>query len=316
MPSALNLSKSFILQSDRANPDPLHGGHMESYLLMQGLFNGLMLGMFYALIALGLSLIFGIMGIVNFAHGEMYMMGGYIAYYFTGQLGMNFFVALVAAILFVGFIGIILEKGIFRHLAKRPRMEVTSLIAALGLAWIFQILTVIFFGELDKNVPSAFTGIIRIAGVTFTSQRIAAISIGAVLILLLNLFLLRTKTGMAIRAVSQEEEGAVLQGVQANRINALSFGIGCSLAGAAGVLMSPIFGINPFSGHGVILKAFLVVILGGMGSIPGALLGGLILGIIESFGNLFFRMPVVSVLTFVIILAILIFKPEGLMGRA
>ena len=289
---------------------------MEFSILLQGFINGLMLGSFYALIALGLSLIFGIMGIVNFAHGEMYMFGGFVAYYLLGQFGMNFFVTLVASLIIVGLVGVIIEKAIFRPLTSRPQMELTSLIAALGLAWVFQVMAVIFFGELDKNVPSSFKGIIRMAGVTFTNERLAVIIIGVILILMLNLFLLRTKTGMAIRAVAQDKEGAALQGVEVSRIGALSFGIGCGIAGAAGVLMAPIFGIHPFAGHEVILKAFLVVILGGMGSIAGALLGGLVLGIIESFGCLFFKVPTVGVLTFALILVILIVRPQGLLGRA
>lgn len=289
---------------------------MEPYLIFQGIMNGVMLGLFYALIALGLTLIFGIMGIVNFAHGEMYMFGGYVAYFLLGQFGINFFVTLIASIFIVGLIGMLLEKVIFSPLTARPQMELTSLIAAVGLAWVFQMVAVIVFGELDKNVPSSFSGIIRLWGATFTKERLAVIIIGVVLIFSLNLFLLKTKVGRAIRAVAQDKEGAALQGVQVSRISALSFGIGCGLAGAAGVLMSPIFSINPFAGSEVILKAFLVVILGGMGSIPGALLGGLVLGFIESFGCIFFKVPTVSAISFLIVLSILIFRPQGILGRA
>lgn len=289
---------------------------MEISLLLQGIVNGVMLGLFYALIAVGLSLIFGILGVVNFAHGEMYMFGGFIAYFFLGKFGVNFVVTILASMFIVGLIGVALEKVIFRPLTARPQMELTSLIAAVGLAWIFQMLAVIIFGELDKHVPSSFKGIINLWGAIFTLERLSVIIIGFIVILMLNLFLLRSKIGKAIRAVAQNKEGAALQGIKVNLITALAFGIGCGLAGVAGVLMAPIFGINPFVGNEVILKAFLVVILGGMGSIPGALMGGLVLGFIESFGYLFFQVHTVSVISFVIILFILIFRPQGILGRA
>jgi len=288
---------------------------MELTLLFQGCLNGIMLGLNYALIALGLSLIFGIMGIVNFAHGEMYMLGGYVAYYFFGKFGLNYLMTIFLAVLLVAIVGIVLEKFIFRPLTTRPKEALTTLIAAVGLAWVFQMLAVIFFGELDRTVPSAFKGIIRMGGVVITYERLAAIIIGICLVMLVNVFLLRTKTGQAIRAVAQDKEAAALQGVHVTRISMLVFGIGCGLAAGAGALAAPIFGINPFLGGEVILKAFLVVILGGMGSIPGAMLGGLVLGIVESFASLFFSVPTVSVLTFSLIIVILIARPQGLLGH-
>ncbi|HTY25648.1 MAG TPA: branched-chain amino acid ABC transporter permease, partial [Desulfomonilaceae bacterium] len=227
---------------------------MEPYLLAQGALNGLMLGLNYALIALGLSLIFGIMGIVNFSHGEMYMLGGYVAYYLFGQFGLNFFATLVAALVLVGGLGVLLEKFIFRPLTTRPNIELTSLIAAVGLAWVLQMLAVIAFGELDKKVPSAFKGIISMSGVVITVERLAAILIGVLLIVSLNLFLLRTRIGRAIRAVAQDKEAAALQGVGVSRISALTFGIGCGLAATAGALVAPIFVVNPSLGNEVILK--------------------------------------------------------------
>ena len=289
---------------------------MEMTLLMQGGLNGIMLGLNYALIALGLSLIFGIMGIVNFAHGEMYMLGGYVAYFMVGQLGFNFFLTLIAVIIVIGSLGLLLEKLLFRPLMARPKEALTSMIAAVGLAWVLQMLAVIFFGELDRNVPSTFHGIINLGGVVITKERLATILMGVCFIIVLNLFLIKTKTGKAIRAIAQDKEAAALQGVQVGRISALSFGIGCAIAGTAGALMAPIFSINPFLGGEVILKAFLVVILGGMGSIPGAMLGGLVLGFIESLGSLFFTVPTVSVITFVLIIILLIAKPQGLLGHA
>jgi branched-chain amino acid transport system permease protein len=288
---------------------------MEITLLFQGGLNGVMLGLNYALIALGLSLIFGIMGIVNFAHGEMYMLGGYVAYFLIGQFGLDFFSAIIGAVVIIGLLGMLFDKFFFRPLTMRPKEALTSMIAAVGLAWVLQMLAVICFGDLDRKVPSTFKGIINMGGVVITKERLVTIIVGIVLVLLLNLFLLRTRMGIAIRAVAQDKEAAALQGVQVSRISALSFGIGCALAGSAGALMAPIFSVSPFLGGDVILKAFLVVILGGMGSIPGAMLGGLVLGFIESFGSLFFTVPTVSAITFSLIILILIVRPQGLLGH-
>jgi len=288
---------------------------MDAVLLAQGALNGVMLGLSYALVALGLNLIFGIMRIVNFAHGEMFMLGGYVAFYLFGTFGINYFVTLALAVGIVGFIGVILEKFIFRPLTRRPEVAMTSLIAAVGLAWVFQMLAVICFGELDKDIPTAFKGIIRLGGVVLTWERFVAIMLGVALVVLLNLFLIKTKFGKAIRAVAEDKEAAALQGIQVNRISALSFGIGSGLAAAAGVIITSIFVVNPSIGGDVILKAFLVVILGGMGSTSGAMLGGLLLGFIESYGGLFFSVPVVSVITFALIIMILIVRPQGLLGR-
>ena len=288
---------------------------MEITLLLQGGLNGIMLGLNYALIALGLSLIFGIMGIVNFAHGEMYMLGGYVAYFLMDKFGLDLFSTIIVAIVIVGSLGALFEKIIFRPLTLRPKEALTSMIAAVGLAWILQMLAVICFGELDRKVPSTFKGIISMGGVVITKERLIAIIVGITLVLLLNLFLLRTRMGTAIRAVAQDKEAAALQGVNVSKVSAISFGIGCALAGSAGALMSPIFSVNPFLGGEVILKAFLVVILGGMGNIPGAMLGGLVIGFIESLGSLFFTAPTVSTITFNLIILILIIRPQGLLGH-
>jgi branched-chain amino acid transport system permease protein len=288
---------------------------MELTLYAQGALNGIMLGLNYGLVALGLSLIFGIMRIVNFAHGEMFMLGGYVTYYLFGIFGINYFATFVMATLLIGLLGVLLEKIIFRPLTNRPEMALTSLIAAIGLAWVFQMLAVICFGELDKDIPTAFKGIFRFGGVVITAERLAAIVIGITLVVVLSLFLKKTKLGKAIRAVAEDREAAALQGIPVTRMSALSFGIGSGLAAAAGAIITPIFIINPSIGGEVILKAFLVVILGGMGSIPGAMLGGLILGFIESYGCLFFPVPTVSVITFVMIILILIVRPQGLLGH-
>jgi len=279
---------------------------------MQGITNGIMLGIFYALIALGLSLIFGIMGIINFSHGQMYMLGGFVAYYFFSQLHLNYFVTIITAMIMVGLLGGVFERIIFRPLIDQ---ELNAFIASLGMAWVLEMLAAIFFGPLDKNVTPPFKGVVHVIGVVFTTQRLLTVLIGLVLVMGLYLFLMQTKTGKAIRAVAQNKEAATLQGINADRISTLSFAIGCALAGAAGVLMTPTFVINPFIGSEIILKCFVVIILGGMGSIIGPLVGGLFLGFVESFGCLFVTVPSVTLITFVIIILILLLRPQGLLGH-
>ena len=285
---------------------------MELSLFLQGIVNGVMLGVFYALIALGLSLIFGIMGIINFSHGQMYMLGGFAVYYLFSQLHLNYFAALILTMVLVGFIGAVFERIIFRPLGKE---ELNAFIASLGLAWILEMLAAIIFGPLDKNVPNPFKGVIHVIGVVFTIQRLLTVLIGVGLVVSLYLFLMKSKTGKAIRAVAQNREVATLQGIDAGRVSTLSFAIGCALAGAAGVLMTPAFVINPFIGSEIILKCFVVIILGGMGSIMCALAGLLILGFIEGFGCLLFTIPVVTLITFIFIILILLFRPQGLLGH-
>lgn len=285
---------------------------MELSLFLQGIVNGVMLGVFYALIALGLSLIFGIMGIINFSHGQMYMIGGFAAYYIFSQLHINYFATLIIAMILVGLLGGVIERIIFRRLEGE---ELNAFIASLGLAWVLEMLAAIISGPLDKSVVSPFSGVVKVIGVVFTTQRLLTVLVGVGLVVGLYLFLTKTRTGKAIRAVAQNREAATLQGINAERIGTLSFAIGCALAGAAGVLMTPAFVINPFIGSEIILKCFVVIILGGMGSIMGALAGGLILGFVESFGCLFLTVPSVTLITFVIVILILLLRPQGLLGH-
>ncbi|MBI4620500.1 MAG: branched-chain amino acid ABC transporter permease [Desulfobacterales bacterium] len=285
---------------------------MDMTLLLQVTLNGLMLGMIYIVVALGLTLIFSIMNVINFAHGEMYMLGGLVAYYFSEQLQIPYMLILVLAMILVGVFGIVVEKFFFRPFRGEL---LPALIVSLGLSMTIQTLTLLNFGTEDQSVSTVFPGMINFLGALFSKERLAIVITCIVFILSLYLLIQRSKIGCAIRAIAEDREAAALQGVNIDRICSFTFGLGCALAAAAGVLIAPVFYVNPYIGGLPLLKAFIIIILGGMGSLLGAVVGGLILGTVESFGTLFLSVPASNLLGFIIIILVLLFKPSGLFGH-
>ncbi|MFA4909666.1 MAG: branched-chain amino acid ABC transporter permease [Desulfobacteria bacterium] len=285
---------------------------MDMTLLLQVTLNGLMLGMIYIVVALGLTLIFSIMNVINFAHGEMYMLGGLVAYYFSEQLQIPYMLILVLAMILVGVFGIVVEKIFFRPFRGEL---LPALIVSLGLSMTIQTLTLLNFGTEDQSVSTVFPGMINFFGALFSKERLAIVITCIVFILLLYLLIQRSKIGCAIRAIAEDREAAALQGVNIDRICSFTFGLGCALAAAAGVLIAPVFYVNPYIGGLPLLKAFIIIILGGMGSLLGAVVGGLILGTVESFGTFFLSVPASNLLGFIIIILMLLFKPSGLFGH-
>jgi branched-chain amino acid transport system permease protein len=173
----------------------------------------------------------------------------------------------------------------------------------------------LIFGNWDKSVPVAFPGIIKIGGVSFSVERLIVTIMGAILIALLYVFIRWTKTGRAMRAIAQDKDAALLQGVNIDFICSIAFGVGCGLAAIAGVLLGSIFYVSSTMGAPIIMKSFIIIILGGLGSIPGCLLGGLILGFIDNFASVFLTVPKVTIITFAMIFVLLIFRPRGLLGH-
>ena len=282
-------------------------------LLIQALLNGFGLAVVYVLVALGLTLIFSILEIINFAHGEFYMLGGFAAYYLCAVGGLNYVATLVLAVLLVGLAGVVAERLVFRHLRGKT---LNAFIVSLGLLWVLQATAQLSFGVLDKSVPSAVSGIVRVGGVIVSRERLFVILTAVALIIGLYLFLKFTRTGQAMRAVAQDAEAAALQGINIELTSALGFGIGCALAGAAGALLAPIFAVSPTMGALPVVKAFIIIIVGGMGSLPGAVLGGLLLGAVEGVGTLFMSSAAVNILGFLMVIAILLLRPRGLLGAA
>ena len=286
---------------------------MTTSVLVQALLNGFGLAMAYVLVALGLTLIFSILEIINFAHGEFYMLGAFVAYLTFTLVNVPYIVAVIAAIVVVGLAGALAERLVFRHLRGKT---LNAFIVSLGLLWVMQAGAQIAFGIQDKAVPSAFSGVLRFGGVFISFERVAVTLCAVVLIVALYAFLEWTRTGRAMRATAQDPDGAALQGVNIEGMSMLGFALGCALAGASGALLAPIFSVGPWMGALPVVKAFIIIIVGGMGSLPGAVLGGLMLGVVEGVGTLFFSSAAVNMLGFLLVIAVLLLRPRGLVGGA
>ena len=245
---------------------------MTATLLLQSAIIGVSIGSIYILMALGLTLMFGMMHIINFAHGAVYMLGAFVIYYVFFQGGVPYFVAFVLAMLILGAFGYLVERSVYRPI--KGGIEPT-LVALLALTTFLQAAGYPVFGQLDKHVPPVFSGTRNVLGVMISVERLMIIPVAGVLVIGLYLFINRTRLGAAMRAIEQDKEAAALQGVNVHVVNGLAFAIGFALAAAAGALMAPIFKLDPMMGEQPLLKAFIIIILGGLGSIPGAILGGL-----------------------------------------
>lgn len=275
--------------------------------------NGLVLGLTYTLLALGFTLIFSIMGVVNIAHGDLYMLGGFMTYYLFGILHINYFVVLIIIMVVLGGIGAGLERFLFRRL--RGQGFAGSMILSLGLLLLIEGGALIAFGEREKGVPSPVKGVFTMGGVSFGNERLVILAASVVLVFGLFYFLARVKSGQAMRALAQDAEAAYLQGININRMSMLSFAIGVALAGVAGALLTPVSFVSYSIGGYLILKCFIVVVLGGLGSMPGCLVGGLMLGFIEAFSHSYLPAHVSYLIIFGLVLVVLLLRPQGIMGR-
>ncbi len=272
----------------------------------------LVLGSYYTLIASGFTLVFGISRIFNFAHGELYMFGGFFLYYLIGMWSVNYFVALIVCGLAVGVMGVVLERLFYRPV--RTHINATFMVA-VGLLLIMSNLALVLFGPLIKKVPSPFAGSIRVSPtVSLSWERVAVIVGCAIVMSALHLFINHTRQGVALRAVAQDPDTAALMGMSVDRFRALAFFAGSFLAGVAAAIVIPVFYVDPFVGGNVMLRAMVVVILGGLGSIPGAVAGGFALGFIDGLGLTFFGYPAYT-LGWVIVIVLMLIRPMGLMGK-
>jgi len=282
-------------------------------LFFQQVLNGIMLGSVYSLVALGLTLIYGILGIPNFAHGALYMLGAYIAFLLVSSAGVNFWLAMIVAMVGLALVGMLIERLVFRPLMEAPHLN--SFIAAIGLIFIIENGALIIWGPDFKRFPPIYEQLYHIFGITITLQRIIIVVTAVSLIILMQLFIKKTIIGATIEATAQDRVGTQLVGINVNRVDLITFGLGTALAAAAGALIGPILLVFPSMGGAVILKAFVIIILGGMGSIPGAIVGGVMLGLLESIGGGYITTEYHEVLAFGVLVAVLAIKPTGLFGR-
>ncbi|MBW2618320.1 MAG: branched-chain amino acid ABC transporter permease [Deltaproteobacteria bacterium] len=285
---------------------------MTSGMLIQAIVNGLNIGVVYALLALGLTLLFGIMEILFFAHGAMFMFGAYVAYYLTVGVGLNYFLAGIAAIVVIGFFGVLVEKVLFRPI--RGQMMAVFFVA-ISLNWFLESVGLISFGVKGKRIPTVFEGSLEFLGASVTWERVAVVLIGLVAVAALHLFLTRSKWGLQMRAFAEDPETAELQGISQDFVCTLGFFIGCGLAALAGFLVAPVFLVSPIMGGHAVLTGLLVIAIGGLGSIPGALIGALVIGFIESFGATFIGPRFTWGPVFIFAFAFLLIRPTGFLGH-
>jgi branched-chain amino acid transport system permease protein len=278
------------------------------------LFNGLMLGSFYVLLSLGLSIIFGMLGVVNFAHGALYMLGAYAAYSVCYLCSSNFWVALIVAPISVGVIGMIMERTLIRRLYSAPHFY--NLLLTFGLMLFIEEGIRAIFTPVGKpfDTPAALVGSADLGFILFPKYRLFIIAVTAVCALAIWLFLGRTKIGSIIRAGTDDSEMVSALGIDISKVFTLVFGIGAALAGLSGVLAAPVQNVTPEMGNSILTETFVVVIIGGMGSILGSVLGGLIIGELITLGVVFWP-PVANTLVFVFMAVILLVRPRGFFGR-
>ncbi len=281
-------------------------------IIGQVIVNGLSLSAIYVLIALGFTLLFGIMRVVNFAHGAFAMLGGYALYYFYGKYALPYPLAVPLAALTVAALSLILEALVFRWFYQKMFQ---SMIGLLGLNMALTFSSVIIWDVYERSIPSAFEGVLQLGGLILAADRLMVIGIAVIALLAFWVFMTRTRYGVAMRAAAEDVEIAEAQGIDTRTIYRLAFFIAIFMAALAGGLYGQIYALSPFMGERPLIVAFVVVILGGMGSIPGAALGGVILGFTESILSTFYGAAVSSFVSFGVVIALLIFRPWGLLGK-
>ena len=282
---------------------------------LQHLVNALVLGGTYALLGIGLTLIFGIMRIVNFTHGEFYTFGAYMVYLFAMVLGLNFFLSLFAAVMLGLVLGAAVEFVLLRPL--RGASVDTTMLVMTGAWIVMQNTELLVWGGVAKSVTHPFPVDPLVLGpISISWIRVFVFVIAVLLIVAAHLLINKTRLGRAMRSTFQDRETAALMGVNINAIHMATFALGSGLAAAAGALLGPVFVLAPTMGDMVALKAFAIVILGGLGSFMGAALGGLILALVEEMGAGYISSGYRDAIGFLIIIAVLIYKPTGLFARA
>lgn len=283
--------------------------------LGQQMINGISLGSIYALIALGYTMVYGIIRLINFAHGDIYMLGAYIGYFCTSVFHMSFFPALIIAMLGAALTGVIIERAAYKPLRHAPKIAV--LITAIGVSLLLEYGGMLIVSPQPRTFPALIPSVLyNIGGVIINSQQIVILAVSLALMFILTYVVQRTKIGKAMRAVSFDTDAARLMGINVDGVISFTFAIGSGLAAAAGVLVGVYYNsIEPLMGIMPGLKAFVAAVLGGIGIIPGAMLGGVIMGVTEALVSGFISSTFRDAAAFGILIVILLFKPSGLLGK-
>lgn len=288
---------------------------MDMTQLIQQLINGISLGSIYALIALGYTMIYGIIKLINFAHGDIYMVGAYIGFFAISQMGLGIVPALLISMVVTAALGMVVEKLAYKPLRHAPRISV--LITAIGVSFLLEYVTMYFVTPTPRTFPNVMDNVtFNVGSFVINGQQLLILGITFFLMVILTYIVQKTKTGKAMRAASFDVETAQLMGIDANQIISMTFAIGSALAAAAGVLVGVYYNsIDPLMGIMPGLKAFVAAVLGGIGILPGAVVGGLILGVIEALVSGFISSTFRDAAAFAILILVLLFRPAGIFGK-
>ena len=284
----------------------------------QVLANGLYLGAQYAVIALGLTLIFALMNVLNFAHGQMYVLGGFVTYTIYGQMGLPFVVALVASGATLAVVGALIERFLFRTVIRRSHREESTMLLAAGIAFFLDAVILLVFGEKQRGVPKIMDGVLNWDfRIIMPYDRILVGVLAIAAIAGFVLYMQYSRTGRAMRALAQDRVAAQLMGVNVDRYSMIGFAMGAMLAGVVGGLLVTITGVNSGIGGPISIKAFMMVMIGGAGVISGAIAGGFILGMLESVGLTVLHSygDITYLVIFASLMVFLAIRPQGLMGK-
>jgi len=288
---------------------------MDLNVLAQAITSGLLMGGLYALISVGLTLIFGVMRVINFAHGDLMMLSMYLTYWLFTLFGVEPYLSLIVTIPVLFVIGSGIQKFLINRVLDAPQSS--QLFITFGVMLIAQNMALLFWKANYRAIRTYYTGsVIKLGEVFISVPRLASFSVAIILTITLYVLLTRTKTGRAMRATAQNRQVSSLMGVNVLRTYVVAFGVGAACVGAAGTLLSVFFYISPTVGTTFTLTAFLAVVLGGMGSFTGAFFGGLIVGVAESLGAVYFATQYRELVTFILFIIILLVKPSGLLGKS
>lgn len=283
-------------------------------IIFEQVVNGLVLGAMYALVASGLTLIWGTMKMLNFAHGELYMLGGFGLYFAVSLLNLPPWISVPLVLIAVFLFAVIVEKGIISPLLGRFDWDISAIVATLGIGIFIQNFAFKFWGGDFLEVPYMISGTVTFFNVTLAWHRVYILGLAVIVLVVFWQGMKRTRFGLALRATAQDREAATLMGIPYRKIYTMTFGVSACLAALAGTALAPIFSVNPWMGSSPLIKAFIVVILGGLGSFVGAILGGFIIGISESLSVLFLGSGWKDLVCFVLLILVLVIRPAGLFG--
>lgn len=289
---------------------------MTTSLIIQALIDGLLIGGVYAVIGLGLSLAYGVMDVVNWAHGEVLMVSMFISYYLTKFLGFDPYLTAIVNIMVLGAMGFVLQKYIFNKLINRGKAAWRDiLLFTSGMSLALQALFNMLFGAEVKSVTTKYSGMLELGNLLISKPKLISFILAAICCAVLYVFIQRSEMGRSLRATSQDRSTAQLMGINANLVYCIAFSISLGLVGLSGALLTPFYSVNPYVGASFCFKAFIIVAVGGKGNIPGALLAGVIIGLFEKLGGTLVGDNLSQIFIFILFIVILLVRPEGILPK-